>query len=369
MDEREAIVALNAVCGLGNARIRKLIEVFGSAQTIFRLKRQDIEASGIITDEVIGNLLSFDADSFIKKEFQLLAKAEADFVVIGDHGYPGNLNNIPDKPAVIYFKGIIPETIDMSLAVVGSRSASFYGLSLAKEFSSRLAELGFVVISGMARGIDSSAHWGVINSGGTTVAVLGSGLNVIYPPENKDLFERISEQGCVFSEFPMAATPQPYNFPRRNRIISGLSLGVLIVEAALRSGALITADFALEQGRDVFAIPGKIDNPTAKGVNELIKQGAKLITCVEDIIHELKVPLVNLTATDKKEIKGFTSPVILDNLSESEIAVFNVISTDPIRFENVSEAAKLNLSETSAALLNLELKKMIKQMPGKMFVR
>ncbi len=369
MNETEALVALNAICGLGNARILKLVEHYGTAEKIFSLNKSSFESDGVIPSYVADNILDFDKDKFIKSEFDALNSLGAKILTIFDSDYPENLKSIPDAPVVLYVKGEIPKTTDLSIAIVGSRKASIYGLNLAKEFATKLSESGFVVVSGLARGIDSSAHQGVLNARGRTIAVMGSGLANIYPKENKNLFEAISMSGAVISEYPLNTEPLAFNFPRRNRIISGLSLAVLIIEAAQKSGALITADCALEQGRDVFAIPGKIDSPTSKGVNELIKQGAKLVTCVEDIIEEINQEIVNLCANDKKEIKEFTNPGILDNLSESEKSLVENISKEPVSLEELIGLSKMELNLVTATLLKLEMRKLVRQLPGKMFVR
>jgi len=207
---------------------------------------------------------------------------------IADKDYPTNLRYIYDPPATVYLKGnIVPED-NIAIAIVGSRRATHYGLKNAKSLAFELAVRGITIVSGLARGVDSAAHRGALEAKGRTIAVLGSGLNVIYPKENERLAEEIAQNGAVISEFPLDAGPQRYHFPRRNRVISGLSLGVVVVEAAQKSGALITANCALEQGREVFALPGKIDSFTSRGTHDLIKQGAKLVESIEDIIEELE---------------------------------------------------------------------------------
>ncbi len=216
----------------------------------------------------------------------LIKKLNLNVLTRQDDEYPQNLKNILYPPIVLYVKGRLKPQDCNSIAIVGSRLASFYGLSCAEKLAGELANYGLTVVSGMARGIDTASHRGALKQNGRTIAVIGSGFNRIYPPENKGLCEEIAGSGAVISEFPIDTPPEKENFPRRNRIISGLSLGVVVVEAARNSGALITADFALEQGREVFALPGKVDSSTSFGTNELIKQGAKLVSCVDDIIEE-----------------------------------------------------------------------------------
>jgi DNA processing protein len=229
--------------------------------------------------------------------------------------------------------------------------------------------MGITVISGMARGIDTSAHKGALKSGGRTIAVLGSGLNVIYPAQNKDLFGRIAESGAVISEFPMLTRPLAKNFPRRNRIISGLSIGVVVVEAARNSGALITADFALEQSREVFAVPGKIDSFNSFGTNRLIKQGAKLVESVEDIIEELE-PRIRFHLRQLKDKKP-TEPnkVAILDLTSKEGAVYNNLTDTPKYIDEIIVDSGLSATEVLAILLRMEIKHLIRQLPGKLFVR
>ncbi len=220
-----------------------------------------------------------------------------------DKGYPTNLKYIYDPPPTLYVKGnILPED-NIAIAIIGSRRATYYGLKNAENLSFELAAGGITIISGLARGVDSAAHRGALKAGGRTIAVLGSGLNIIYPPENEKLAREILQCGAVISEFPQGTAPLRQNFPRRNRIISGLSLGVVVVEAAKRSGALITANLALEQGREVFALPGKIDSFTSRGTHDLIKQGAKLVESAEDIIEELE-PLKSCQINQKRIADG-----------------------------------------------------------------
>ena len=235
------------------------------------------------------NLLSYRPKTSIDidKEIGLIKKYDVEVITIDEDQYPKNLKHIYNPPRVLYVKGkLIPEDY-YSIGIVGSRKASFYGQQNAERLGSELAQKGFTVISGMARGIDTYAHKGALKAKGRTIAVLGSGINVVYPPENKTLMDEISRNGAVISEFPIDTRPNRQNFPMRNRIISGLSMGVLVIEAARKSGALITASFALEQGREVFSLPGRVDMSTSRGTLGLIKEGAKLVESVDDILEEL----------------------------------------------------------------------------------
>ncbi len=369
MTEQEYLLILNAVSGLGSIRIRRLLEYFGSAESVLSAGLEKIEQSAIAPPSVARNIASFKKESFLKEELNLVKKNKASFVTLFDQEYPKNLKEIPDAPIVLYVKGTLCKENDLAVALVGSRRASFYGLSTAEKLAMQLAELGLTVVSGMARGIDTAAHRGALKAKGLTLAVLGCGLTHAYPLENKKLFEEIAQKGGVVSEFSMQTPPIAHNFPRRNRIISGLSLGVVVVEASQKSGALITSDFALEQGREVFAVPGKVDNPSAKGVNNLIKQGAKLISTVDDIIEELKLPLKNYLKDSRKQEAKTVNQVQPPSLSENENSVYVHIDKEAVHVDDITDRCGFSLSQTMAILLNLELKKMIKQLPGKYFSR
>jgi len=282
-----------------------------------------------------------------------------------DSGYPDNLKNIYDPPKALHVLGEIESEDKFAVAIVGSRRASYYGLAQAERFGAELAGKGITVVSGMARGIDSAAHRGALKAGGRTIAVIGSGFNNIYPEENKGLAEEIAKNGAVISEFPVDTKPWPQNFPQRNRVISGLSLGVLVIEAAKNSGALITADFALEQGREVFALPGKIDSGNSFGTNELIKQGAKLITCADEILEGLIVPL-GAVIRNREPSNG---QAVFDFRDDEEAQVYRMISTDSVSFDGILEKTNLEFGRISDILLKLQLKKLIRQLPGKQFVR
>ncbi len=368
MTESQALLLLNAVPGVGNATIRKLLEYYGSAQKILSLTENNLAADQAIPARLAAAIVQFPQEQFLVKELALIAEHGVRVLTFNDEDYPANLRAIADSPVVLYVKGRLPENLSLSIAVVGSRGASLYGTSIAQQWSTRLAELGFTIISGMARGIDTAAHTGALKARGQTVAVLGCGLTHIYPPENKKLYDSISMHGALISEFAMETLPLPYNFPRRNRIISGLSMGVIVVEAAAKSGALITADFALEQGREVYAVPGKVDSPTSKGVHGLIKQGAKLVSCVEDILEDIHPQLLqeahgNVVPPEIKE------PVALGSLSESEQQIYGFIGDRPIHIDDLIDRCGTDALRVTVVLSCLELKHFIKQLPGKLFVR
>lgn len=364
MNSFEALIGLNMVSDIGSVRLAKLLEFFGKPENIFKAPLEKLMQVSDIGKEIATQIVSLKIED-LGKELTLAKKHNLKIITFEDGDYPVSLKNIPGAPIVLYIKGKLKDEDRLAIGIVGSRRASFYGLTSAQKFASKLSQKGFTIVSGMARGIDTYAHKGAIEAQGRTIAVMGSGFNHIYPKENKELVEDIARNGAVISEFPIDMLPLKQNFPRRNRIISGLSLGLLVVEAAKNSGALITADFALEQGRDVFALPGKVDSSTSFGTNGLIKQGAKLVSCVEDIIEEFEIPIARFLRKETKTKNETKSK--LDN--EEDIALLNCISKDAIQLDELVEKTNLDISKVSDILLRLQLKKMIRQLPGKHFVR
>lgn len=295
-------------------------------------------------------------------------------IKLGGAGYPANLRNIYDPPEALYVNGGFEERDHIAVAIVGSRRASPYGIEMAGRFGYDLASRGITVVSGMAVGVDSAAHRGALKAKGRTIAVMGSGHGRIYPPQNKDLYKEIAKAGCVVTEYEEDIEPFAYNFPRRNRIISGLSLGVVVVEAARNSGALITANFAAEQGRTVFAVPGKASSSTSTGANELIKDGAALVQSADDIIEELSIkesvpePEAGSDRLEGK-ISKMTEAYVYNSLTEDERKIYKTLSDEPLYIDDIADSCGLDARKASKALLNLEIKRLIKQMPGKQFVR
>jgi DNA processing protein len=295
-------------------------------------------------------------------------------ITIGDAEYPKNLRNIYNFPKQLYVNGTLLESDDMAVAIVGSRRATIYGIETAEKLGFELAAKGVTVVSGMAVGIDSAAHRGSLRAKGRTIAVMGSGHNSIYPPQNRKLYEEIAAAGAVVTEYEDDMEPLPYNFPARNRIISGLSLGVVVVEAARNSGALITADFAAEQGRTVFAVPGKVSSATSSGANELIKDGARLVQTADDIMEELNITEIKLPDETKKadienDIAGKTKAYIYNSLTEPERKVYKILNNEPLYIDDIFRKTGLEQTKVSKVLLDLEMKKLIKELPGKQFVR
>ena len=295
-------------------------------------------------------------------------------ITIDDAIYPKNLRNIYNPPKQLYVNGSMSEADEVAVAIVGSRRASIYGLETSERLGYELALRGVTVVSGMALGIDTAAHRGALKAKGRTIAVLGSGHGDIYPPQNKKLYEEIAKSGAVITEYEEDIEPLAYNFPMRNRIISGLSLGIVVVEAARNSGALITANFAAEQGRTVFAVPGKVSSQTSSGTNELIKDGARLVQSVDDILEELHI--VEIKPVDEseknkidKKIASKTKAYIYNTLTEDERKIYKVLSDEPLYIDDIFKNSGLDSSKASKVLLNLELKHLIKALPGKQFVR
>jgi DNA processing protein len=362
MTRLEALIGLNLIYGIGTIRLNKLLGYFGTPENILSAPREKLSAVYGIGEVIAGQIKSI-GEKDIDKEFELARKQGIKIITPDDPDYPQNLKNIYDPPIVLYIKGEIKTEDVSSIAIVGSRRASYYGLSSAEKFARDLSAKGLTIVSGMARGIDTYAHKGAIKQGGRTIAVMGSGFNHIYPKENKKLAEEISGSGAVISEFSMNAEPLKQNFPRRNRVISGVSLGTLVIEAARNSGALITADFALEQGREVFALPGEVDSGTSFGPNELIKQGAKLVSCVEDILEEF----------DSVGQKHAEAKITIDKaaveLAEREEILYRAITLEPVALDEIIEKTRLDIPAISSMLLALEMKKLIRQLPGKQFIR
>ena len=368
MSEKDALLILNAMPGIGNRRLLKAIKYYGSATNIFGKSGEELRLEGVLDKKNIENLSIFNKEEFLKKEKDLMERYGVDIITIDEDQYPTMLRQIEDAPVVLYIRGNLPD-LNLVYAIVGSRYASMYGRSIADNFAFKLAQCGVTIISGLAKGIDAAAHRGTLRAFGKTIGVLGCGLMRVYPRENADLYKNVLKEGCIISEFPMEAEPLPYHFPRRNRIVSGLSKGVIVVEAAKKSGALITADFALEQNRDVFAVPGKIDNCVSMGVNDLIKQGAKMVTCVEDILEDIVLD-IKADFKDKEEPPSLHSKDLSNSLTENEKSVYNHILDDPVHIDFVlNKCIVQGVSLVSGILLKLEMKGLIKQLPGKLFVR
>jgi DNA processing protein len=343
---------------IGPVFSRKLLSVFETPERIFTTGINDLLSVEGIGSNRAKNIKDFSSWAEVEKQIKGLEKKGIRTVSLDNASYPEMLREIEDAPVVLYMKGDIQPHDRYAIAIVGSRKPTPYGTSVAETISEELASMGFTIVSGMARGIDSLSHRGALRAGGRTIAVLGSGLDVPYPPENKGLMDKIVSSGCVMSEFPPGAPPDKENFPRRNRLISGLSLGVLIVEATSDSGSLITAEYALEQGREVFAVPGNITSSTSEGTNELIKKGAILTRKAEDIVEDLAPVLKGfIRIKEKAKIE----------VTDEEEKLCNVLSGEPKHIDVISRESRLPASKVLGILLSLELKGVVRQTTGKRF--
>jgi len=368
MTDRERLILLNLIPDIGTIRVRRLLEAFGNLRALFAASEDQFKQVDGIGPVLASRIATHYRDTkAVDEELRLAKQAGCAVVTQLDEGYPAPLKDIPDPPLVIYMKGEWGKEDQTAIAIVGSRRASLYGQQTAERLAYDLAIRGLTIVSGLARGIDGAAHRGALKANGRSLAVLGNGLSRIYPPEHKELADHIAEHGAVISEYPMRMAPLAQNFPRRNRVVSGLSLGVVIVEAAKRSGALITADCALEQGREVFAVPGKVDSITSQGTHALLKQGAKLVTSVEDILEELR--LKPQRAASLPEQSPAYEPVLSIALNDDERKVLTCLSSDePSDLDAVAAKAGLSAATCAAVLLHLEIKRLAKQLPGKRFV-
>ena len=354
-------VALNMVPGMTAARFNRLIRAFGTPGAAMEASERELAAVERMTAPQASAFIKNRRNMEVDREIRLAEKLKARIITIVDDSYPEILKTIYDPPPVLYIRGEFREDDQVAIAIVGSRHATTYGKLMSEELSSALSRAGFTIISGLARGIDTAAHQAAIKNSGRTIAVLGNGLAVAYPPENRGLMEKIAETGALVSEFPMTTSPDRYNFPRRNRIIAGLSLGTVVVEAADQSGALITAEFALEQGREVFAVPGNASSKSSNGTNQLIKDGAKLVQSAEDILDEF--PEIASALSRQKTILPFKPR------SADAMAVYKNLSREPIHIDDISRKSGISADRINAILMELELSGLAKQISGKLFVQ
>lgn len=369
-------IALKWVEGVGNVGFKSLIEAFGSPRQVFAAPLSLLKTVPGIGEQTARQIKDFSNWEKVEKEMAFAQRTGVSLVTSRDPLYPRQLASIYDNPAYLYVKGSLKED-DLNIAFVGSRMASAHGLFTTERLCRELALRGATIVSGMARGIDSAAHRGALAGRGRTIAVLGCGLDIVYPPENEKLSNDIAASGAVLSEFPFGTQPSAPNFPARNRIISGLSLGVVVVEAGEKSGSLITARIALEQGREVFAVPGSIDVSGSRGANRLIKQGAKLIENIDDILEEILPQTGRPAATAKADPSAHETagrgekhpspPDIL--LTKNEKVLWQLLSQKPVHIDQIITASGWTVPDVLSCLLNLELKGAVEQKPGKYYMR
>jgi len=366
MDSREALVALNLIEGVGPVRVRQLLEFFGDAATVLKASKQQLLSVRGIGEETATAIADWENSVDLAGELKRISAYGCRVITQSDDEYPALLREIYDPPAVLYVKGSLTPADKNSVAIVGSRQTTHYGIEMARKLGYQLAYTGVTVISGGARGIDTAAHQGAMSAKGRTIAVLGTAINIVFPPENAELFERIAASGAVVSQFPFNRNGDRQSFAIRNRIVAGMTLGTVVVEANMTSGALITANFATEYGRQVFAVPGRIDSPRSKGCHDLIKKGAKLCEGVEDILSEFEYLF---PASNRPPSPSETGMLPALELSGSEQKVFEVLGKEELSIDDVIRKCGLPASATSVALFSLEMKRLIRQLPGKMFVR
>jgi DNA processing protein len=350
-------VAFSGITGIGRVRISQLKDYFGSLQDAWKAPEGKLKQAGL-DSRSIDALVTLRPRISLEAEMEKLERYSVKALVCDDPLYPKRLKEIYDYPAVLYVKGSLPAEDEPYLAIVGTRRPTIYGRQVTEEIVADLAQSKITIISGLARGIDSVAHRAALDAGGKTVAVFASGLDIFYPRENTKLAQAIMEHGALVGEYPLGVKPRPENFPLRNRIMSGLSLGVLVVEAGERSGALITAHQAVEQNRDVFAIPGSILSPASQGTNRLIQEGAKLVRNYTDILQELNLTIV----VQQAKIKEF-SPA-----DEVESAVLKQLSSEPSHVDEICRRSGLTMSEVSSTLAMLELKGIARQVGSMNYV-
>jgi DNA processing protein len=363
MDPKKYWVALNMVVGVGKTLFHRLETAFGSPEQVFRASRKDLLQVSRLSEKVASEILKFDVDKHVDREWHFVDKLGLKVVTSKCSDYPRLLKEIYDPPPILYYKGKSLDQFQVPLAVVGTRVPTNYGKIVTEALCESLVSMGVCIVSGLARGIDTCAHKKALQSGGETLAVFGCGLSHTYPPENRYLRDKIIAQGgAIVSEFPVTMRPERNNFPARNRVISGLSYGTLVIEAGEKSGALITAQFALEQGREVFAVPGNINSPKSRETNRLIKTGAILVEGPESIVEELSNAARNYLRPLRPK-----APNTAD-LTTLERQIFAVLTNEEKHIDFIIENSALSPAKVSATLVQLELKGLVRQLEGKLFV-
>lgn len=378
-DDLKYWLALRQVEGVGNVNFKTLLDAIGSPQEIFRSSAHTLRTITGIGPKTAAAIKAFTGWREIEEEIERAGRLNVSIITCRDPLYPQDLLNIYDFPPFLYVRGQLDGN-DINIAVVGSRMASTYGTFSTERLCRELALKGITTVSGLARGIDAAAHRGALAGKGRTIAVLGCGADIVYPPENKKLFEEIAVHGAIITEFPFGTPPNGPNFPARNRIISGISLGVVVVEAGYKSGSLITARIALEQGREVFAVPGSIDAAGSKGTNKLLKEGAKLVENTDDILEEvipriksrLRMKAASAEAMHQQKDAETkippSAPGTVINGNE-ENTLLQLISAKPVSVDGLIAATGFKAGEIQGFLLNMELRGLIRQLPGKLYIR
>lgn len=354
-------IGLSSIPGVGRVTFRKLVKQFGSPERVLAASSDELTGVDGLSRKLINAIRSFAWREQAERELEMADAAGAVIVTMDDPAYPDSLRDTPDPPLLLYVKGALKPEDRSAVAIVGTRKPTHYGRTVTHRLAGDLAAAGFTVVSGMARGIDTQAHRGALAAQGRTIAVLGCGIDVAYPPENRELMEQISKAGAVVTENPFGTKPESGYFPARNRIISGLSRGTVIIEASEDSGSLITAQYALEQGRKLFAVPGNIGAPTSRGTNSLIKRGATLVENTGDILTGL--------GGKPSDTRGKIAARPLSSLTRDESVVLQCITSEPKHIDMLMNESRMTAGALSGVLINLELKGLAKQLPGKYFVR
>jgi DNA processing protein len=365
MEVREALVALNMIEHVGPVRVRQLLEHFGDATAVLRASATDLMRVRGIGQDTADAIAGWERALNLTAELKRIEEYGCRVVIPADDDYPALLRQIYDPPIVLYVRGNLMAKDKNGVAIVGSRMTTPYGQQTARRLAYQLAYVGVTVVSGGARGIDTAAHQGALSAKGRTIAILGNGINLVFPPENVDLFERMTAQGAVMTQFPFNRRADKQSFPIRNRIVAGMTLGTVVVEANLSSGALITANMAVENGRQVFAVPGRIDSPQSKGCHELIKKGAKLCEGAEDILSEFEYLF------PPSNRGGNASPETLPSLelSDHERRVYEAVGNTEETVDDIIHQSGLPASTVSVTLLSLEMKRLLVRMPGRLYSR
>ncbi|HAV61080.1 MAG TPA: DNA-protecting protein DprA [Verrucomicrobiales bacterium] len=366
MDEREAFVALNLIEHVGPVRVRQLLAHFGDAASILKASKGHLLQVRGIGEDTAESIATWEKRVDLSGELERCNEFGCRILIQTDPEYPAPLREIYDPPVVLYVRGSLVERDRNSVAMVGSRQTTHYGIETARKLAYQLAYVGVTVVSGGARGIDTAAHQGALQAKGRTVAVLGNGINIVFPPENRELFDRIAAQGAVITQFPFNRKADKQSFPIRNRIVAGMTIGTIVVEANLSSGALITANFATEYGRQVFAVPGRIDSPRSKGCHELIKRGAKLCEGAEDVLSEFEYLF---PPSNRPPSSAETGQLAALELSANEQRICDAVGQQEIHVDEIIRASGLPASAVSVALLGLEMKRIVRQLPGRHYTR
>jgi len=366
MEPREALVALNLIEGVGPVRVRQLLEHLGDAPAILRASRGQLRQVRSIGEDTAEAIANWEKTTDLSAEMKRVAEFGCRIVTQADPEYPELLRQIYDPPIVLYVKGELSAKDKNAVAMVGSRMTTHYGVETARKLAYQLAYLGVTVVSGGARGIDTAAHQGALSAKGRTIMVLGTGINLVTPPENAKLFEQVAANGALITQYPFNRPADKQSFPIRNRIVAGMTLGTVVVEANMTSGALITANFATEYGRQVFAVPGRVDSPRSKGCHDLIKKGAKLCEGAEDILSEFEYLF---PASNRPPGTSETGVLPALELSPNEQKVYDTLGHEEISIDDVIRKSGLPSSAVSVGLLGLEMKRLVRQLPGKLFVK